>query len=1559
MPDLAATSPGRPFPTAPGTDVPFSALPAAAGLYDPAREHDACGVAFVADARGRRSRSIVAAGLTALHNLDHRGAAGSEPNSGDGAGILTQVPDALLRGCVDFDLPPQGEYAVGIAFLPADEAERASVLDAVAGLAAEEGLTVLGWRELPVDADRADLGPTARAVMPHFAQLFVAETIGARADARAYGGGRTAPHGVTRLERRSFVLRKRIERAARDAGSSCYIASLSSRTITYKGMLTTDQLPAFFPDLRDERYESAIALVHSRFSTNTFPSWPLAHPFRFIAHNGEINTIKGNRNRMRAREAMIDTDLFDGPAGPASELGLERIFPVTASDFSDSATFDEVLELLHLSGRSLPHAVLMMIPEAWENHDEMDAARRAFYRFHASIMEPWDGPACVAFTDGTLIGAVLDRNGLRPGRWWRTKDDLVVLASEVGVLDIPAGDVVAKGRLQPGRMFLVDTAAGRIVSDEEVKGDLANAEPYDDWLHAGLVHLPQLPERRRSRPSHESVVRRQLLFGYTEEELRVLVQPMAASAAEPIGSMGTDTPIASLSDRSRQLFDYFSQLFAQVTNPPLDAIREELVTSLGRTFGPEQNLLQAVPASCRQVFLPYPVIDNDELAKILHIDDDGDLPGFAAVRITGHFDVTGGGAALAQAITELRTKVSKAIAAGARIIVLSDRDCDQHRAPIPSLLMTAAVHHHLVRERTRMQVGLVVESGDCREVHHVALLLGYGAAAVNPYLAFESVEDLIRTGTLTGVQPAQAVRNVVKAMGKGVLKVMSKMGISTVGSYTMAQIFETVGLSREVVDEYFTGTSATLDGVGLDVLAEEVAMRHRRAYPTNPTEMAHRRLETGGEYQWRREGEVHLFNPETVFLLQHATRSRQYDVFQRYTDTVDGLSSEAATLRGLFTLKTTDRRPVPLEEVEGVSEIVKRFQTGAMSYGSISAEAHETLAIAMNRLGGRSNTGEGGEDPDRFSPDPNGDLRRSSIKQVASGRFGVTSEYLVNADDIQIKMAQGAKPGEGGQLPGSKVYPWVARTRHSTPGVGLISPPPHHDIYSIEDLKQLIHDLKNANNEARVHVKLVSESGIGTVAAGVSKAKADVVLVSGHDGGTGAAPLTSLKHAGTPWEIGLAETQQTLLANGLRDRIVVQVDGQMKTGRDVVVAALLGAEEFGFATAPLVVEGCVMMRVCHLDTCPVGVATQNPELRKRFTGKPEFVVTYFEFIAEQVREYLAQLGFRSIDEAVGHAELLDVQKAVDHWKAAGLDLSPVLAVPELPEGTPLRHVRDQDHGLDVALDQTLIQLCEGALLDARPVHLELPVRNVNRTVGTMLGSMVTRRYGGEGLPDGTIDLTFTGSAGQSFGAFLPRGITMTLLGDANDYVGKGLSGGRITVRPAPEAPFAAEDNVIAGNVIGYGATGGELFLRGRVGERFCVRNSGALAVVEGVGDHALEYMTGGRAVILGSTGRNVAAGMSGGVGYVLELARHRVNTEMVDVEPLDGEASTWLREVLERYLSETESPVAAALLADWGRWSEQFSVIMPRDYRRALEARRAAEAAGYDVDRAVMEAARG
>jgi glutamate synthase (NADPH/NADH) large chain len=1514
--------------------VAFSAVPAAQGLYDPANEHDACGVAFVVDAQGRRSHRIVNHGLTALHNMEHRGAAGAERNSGDGAGILIQVPDAFLRAVVDFPLPAAGSYAVGTAFLPADDAEAVSAAAVIEKIAAEEDAIVLGWRDVPIDP--SDLGPTARGVMPQFRQLFLG---GTDADGTALSG--------LPLERLAYVVRKRVERETNERGFATYFPSLSSRTIVYKGMLTTDQLPAFFADLRDARVDSAIALVHSRFSTNTFPAWPLAHPYRFVAHNGEINTVRGNRNWMRAREALLASADIPGD--------LERIFPICTPGASDSASFDEVLELLHLGGRSLPHAVLMMIPEAWENNETMDPARRAFYEFHSSLMEPWDGPACVSFTDGTRIGAVLDRNGLRPARWWRTSDDLVVLASEAGVLELDPATVVQKGRLQPGRMFLVDTVEGRIIGDDEIKDALAAEHPYDEWLHGGLMHLDDLPAREHVTYGHESVLRRQQTFGYSEEELRIILSPMAGQAIEPIGSMGTDTPIAVLSDRPRLLFDYFSQLFAQVTNPPLDAIREEIVTSVSSTIGPEQNLLEPSPASCRQITLPFPVIDNDELAKIAHIDADGDMPGFKAVTVSGLYRVADGGEGLKARLVEICRHVSEAIEDGVRIIVLSDRDSTADLAPIPSLLLTACVHQHLVRERTRTQVGLVVESGDAREVHHIALLLGYGAAAVNPYLAFETIEDMIDAGQLTGIDAGKAVRNYVKAAGKGVLKVMSKMGISTVASYTGAQVFEAIGLSEDLVERYFTGTTSKLGGVGLDVLAAEVAARHSRAWPENPTDRVHRRLEVGGEYQWRREGEVHLFNPETVFLLQHSTRSRQYEVFQKYTSTVDALSRDAATLRGLFGFRKGLRPPVSIDEVEPVSEIVKRFSTGAMSYGSISAEAHQTLAIAMNRLGGKSNTGEGGEDSDRLR-DPE---RRSAIKQVASGRFGVTSEYLVHADDIQIKMAQGAKPGEGGQLPGHKVYPWIARTRHSTPGVGLISPPPHHDIYSIEDLAQLIHDLKNANDEARVHVKLVAEVGVGTVAAGVSKAHADVVLISGHDGGTGASPLTSLKHAGAPWELGLAETQQTLLLNNLRDRITVQVDGQLKTGRDVVIAALLGGEEFGFATAPLVVSGCVMMRVCHLDTCPVGVATQNPVLRSKFDGKPEFVVTFFEYLAQEVREYLAELGFRSIDEAIGHAEVLDTRAAIDHWKAAGLDLSPMFVVPELPEGASLRRTQGQDHGLDKALDNTLIQLCEGALLDGTPVKLELPVRNVNRTVGTMLGSLVTRRFGGEGLPDDTIDITFTGSAGQSFGAFVPRGMTMRLFGDANDYVGKGLSGGRLTVRPDLAAPFAAEDNIIAGNTILYGATGGELYLRGRVGERFCVRNSGATAVVEGVGDHGCEYMTGGTVVVLGPTGRNFAAGMSGGTAYLLDLDPARVNTQMVDLEQPTAEELDELLGIVQRHRDETGSVVAAGVLADWDVRSGAFTKIMPRDYKRVLEATREAELTGRDVDEAIMEAARG
>ena len=1501
-----------------------------AGLYDAQYEHDACGVAFVADLAGRREHSIVAKSLIALRNLEHRGARGAEPETGDGAGILIQVPDEFYREVVHFDLPEAGGYAVGTAFLPVDEKRRGRAMSAVERIAAEENLRVLGWRDLPVRTEH--VGPTARTTMPHFTQLFLAPR-------------REEVTGLA-LERAAFCVRKRAERELESDDLSVYFPSLSARTIVYKGMLTEPQVELFFDDLRDQRVTSAIGLVHSRFSTNTFPSWPLAHPYRYVAHNGEINTLRGNRNWMDARESMLDTDLIPGQ--------LKRLYPIITRGASDSASFDEVLELLHLGGRSLPHAVLMMIPEAWENHEEMDPARRAFYEFHSTLMEPWDGPALVSFTDGTQIGAVLDRNGLRPARYWITDDGLVVLASEVGVLDIDPDSIVHKGRLEPGRMFLVDTTAGRIVGDDEIKGDLAAAHPYGDWVRDGLLHLDKLPERDREVPTHASLVRRQQTFGYTEEELDVLLEPMARTGAEPIGSMGNDSPLASISSGSRPLFDYFIQLFAQVTNPPLDAIREELVTSLGAQLGAEPNLLDAGPRSCNRIVLPFPVLDNDELAKLVHINDDGDLPEYQAVTVLGRYDVNGGGAALLHRLDEIRSEVSEAIEDGARLIVLSDRGGDETHAPIPSLLLTGAVHHHLVREKTRTQVGLIVESGDAREVHHVALLIGYGVAAVNPYMAMATVEELARRGLIRDTTPQQAARNLIKALGKGVRKTMSKMGVSTVASYTGAQIFEAVGLGEEVINTCFTGTTSRLGGVGFDTLAAEVQQRHRKAYPRDGMHASHRELSTGADYQWRREGEPHLFNPQTVFKLQHSTRAGRYDVFKEYTRAVDDQAQQLYTLRGLFEFDS-GREPVDIDEVEPVSEIVKRFATGAISYGSISQEMHQTLAIAMNRLGGKSNTGEGGEDADRLY-DPE---RRSAVKQVASGRFGVTSEYLVNADDIQIKMAQGAKPGEGGQLPGPKVYPWIAKTRYSTPGVGLISPPPHHDIYSIEDLAQLIHDLKNANPAARIHVKLVSEVGVGTVAAGVSKAHADVVLISGHDGGTGASPLSSIKHAGGPWELGLAETQQTLLANRLRDRIVVQTDGQLKTGRDVVIAALLGAEEFGFATAPLVVSGCIMMRVCHLDTCPVGVATQNPVLREKFSGKAEYVVNFFEFIAQEVREYLAALGFRSIAEAVGHAEVLDRRKAVEHWKGAGLDLTPIFHVPDLAPRTLRHQQQPQDHGLDKALDNTLIQLAEGALSAGDKVRLELPVRNVNRTVGTMLGSELTKRWGGEGLPDDTIDITFTGTAGQSFGAFVPKGITLRLIGDGNDYVGKGLSGGRIIVRPPREAQFVAEHNIIAGNVIGYGATSGEIFLRGKVGERFCVRNSGALAVVEGVGDHGCEYMTGGRVVVLGSTGRNFAAGMSGGIAYVLDLSGLRVNREMVDVDPLDDEDVEFLRDAVEAHYTETDSAVAHALLADWEAAVGSFSKVMPKDYKRVLAAQAAAEREGRDVNEAIMEAAHG
>ena len=1503
----------------------FSTQPTAQGLYDPSAEHDSCGVAMVATLTKKPSHDIVAKGLTALRNLEHRGASGAEINSGDGAGILIRIPDEFYRAVTSFELGKPGSYATGIAFI-----EKGSVDEKrLSEIAHEEGLTILGWRGLPINP--SSLGKTALSVMPEFHQIFISAKNGASG---------------LELERLAFCFRKRAEHEL-----PIYFPSLSSRTIVYKGMLTTGQLEEFFPDLSDPRVVSPLALVHSRFSTNTFPSWPLAHPYRYIAHNGEINTVKGNRNWMRARETLLESTLIPGD--------LTRLFPIIDVHGSDSASFDEVLELLYLGGRSLPHAMLMMIPEAWENHGSMSQKRRDFYAFHSSLMEPWDGPACVTFTDGNQIGAVLDRNGLRPSRYWITRDGLVVLASEVGVLDIPQSEIVRKGRLQPGRMFLVDIEAGRIIEDDEIKDSLANAAPYSDWLHAGLVKLEDLPSREHIIYPHASVVRRQRAFGYTEEELRIIITPMAKTGGEPLGSMGTDTPIAALSSKPRLLFDYFSQLFAQVTNPPLDAIREELVTSLGGSIGPEHNLLDPGPASCRQISLPFPVIDNDELAKIIHVNADGDQPGFATHVVRGLFPIAGGGSSLKKRIEEIRSEVSHAISQGARLIILSDRDGDAENAPIPSLLLTSAVHHHLIREKTRTKVGLVVESGDVREVHHVALLVGYGAAAVNPYLAMESAEDLVLQGVITGIAPEKAVRNLIKALGKGVLKVMSKMGISTIASYTGAQVFEAIGLSKEVVDEYFVGTTSRLGGVTIDMIAEESIRRHHGAYPPGGEVPGSKRLAIGGEYQWRRDGEPHLFNPETVFTLQHSTRNKRFDVFKRYTKSVDDQAKNLMTLRGLFEFKEGVRPSIPIEKVEPVSEIVKRFSTGAMSYGSISQEAHETLAIAMNRLGGKSNTGEGGEDPERFIPLANGDSKRSAIKQVASGRFGVTSEYLVNADDIQIKMAQGAKPGEGGQLPGNKVYPWIAKVRHSTPGVGLISPPPHHDIYSIEDLAQLIHDLKNANKNARIHVKLVAEVGVGTVAAGVSKAHADVVLISGHDGGTGASPLTSLKHAGAPWELGLAETQQTLILNGLRDRIVVQTDGQMKTGRDVMIAALLGAEEFGFATAPLVVSGCIMMRVCHLDTCPVGVATQNPELRARFTGRPEFVETFFEYIAEEVRELLARLGFATLEEAIGHVELLNTNAAIDHWKASGLDLSPLLAFPDVPQDSPRRQMIAQDHGLEKALDNELIAQAEPALTKKTPVKISSQIYNRHRTVGTMLGAELTRRWGSAGLAENTIDISLHGSAGQSLGAFIPQGLTLRLFGDSNDYLGKGLSGGRIIVRPDTTAQFRSDENVIAGNVIGYGATLGEIFISGIVGERFCVRNSGATAIVEGVGDHACEYMTGGIVAILGKTGRNLAAGMSGGVAYVLDLDRKNVNTDMVDLLTVPADRANELQKIISKFADETGSHVAQELLNDWNAALARLTLVMPRDYARVLQAIARAEREGLPAEKLVMEVSHG
>ncbi len=1522
------------------------------GLYDPSFEHDACGVGFLAHLRGKASHDLVDRGLKALERMEHRGATGAESNTGDGAGILIQLPHALFAdecalgriltpedGTPLAELPAAGQYAVGLVFSSPDPHAAALAKLIFAMVVRQEGQRLLGWRRVPTD--NRSLGQTAQSVEPVMDHVFLAPGSDV-ADTAAF-------------ERKLYVIRKRYQTTIRTSGIDdtkyFHVPSLSSRTLTYKGMLTPPQLREYFPDLDDPRTESALALFHSRFSTNTFPSWELAHPYHLIAHNGEINTLRGNINWMRAREAMLASPLFGDD--------LEKVLPIVREGLSDSACLDSVLELLVQSGRSLPHAVMMLVPEAWEHHDTMSAEKKAFYAYHSCLVEPWDGPACVTFTDGVQIGAVLDRNGLRPARYWVTADDYVILASEVGVLDVPSSQVIEKGRLQPGKMFLVDLAEGRIIADEEIKHRIATEKPYQEWVSQHLVPLDALQPADLPAPHTDDALRTlQHAFGYTQEDFKVLMGPMALKGEEPLGSMGNDAALAVLSRRSRPLPDYFQQLFAQVTNPPLDAIREKLVTSVGTAIGPERNLLDPQPESCRMILCDSPFLDNSQMARfkaLQRYDRAGrllptsreDQPFYVTV-LDMLFPVADGPDGMEPAMRAMFAKADTAISNGAKVLVLSDRGVTAKKCPIPALLAVAGLQNHLVRARTRTCVTLIVETADAREVHHFATLIGYGASAVNPWLALESLTQLKEMGLADpDLTDASLQARYLKAVEKGVVKVMSKMGISTVASYRGAQIFEAIGLAKELIDTYFTNTPSRIGGIGMKEIAQEAMVNHVRAW--TPAPLVERELVPGGQYQWRRDGELHLFNPDTVFKLQHATRTRRYDIFRDYTRAVDDQGREQATLRGLFTLRTGTRPAVPLDEVEPVSAIVKRFASGAMSFGSISAEAHETLAIAMNRLGGRSNSGEGGEDPHRFTLDANGDNRRSAIKQVASGRFGVTSHYLVNADELQIKMAQGAKPGEGGQLPGNKVYPWIAKVRHSTPGVGLISPPPHHDIYSIEDLAQLIYDLRNANPRARISVKLVSEVGVGTVAAGVAKAKSDLILISGHDGGTGASPLTSLKHAGVPWELGLAETQQTLVANRLRDRVTVQVDGQMKTGRDVIIGALLGAEEFGFATAPLVVMGCVMMRVCHLDTCPVGIATQNPALRSKFTGQAEHVVDFFHFIAEEVREWLAQLGFRSLQELIGRTELLDVQQAVEHWKARGLDLSRILDTSHLvvADGAPppaLYRTTRQHVDLETVLDAQLIALAEPALARRERVVLDLPITNVNRSVGTMLGSEVTRRYGGQGLAHDTIDISLRGSAGQSLGAFLPAGITLRLEGDANDYVGKGLSGGRIIVRPPHDSSFVAERNVIAGNVALYGATSGEAFIRGVVGERFAVRNSGALAVVEGVGDHGCEYMTGGRVVVLGRTGRNFAAGMSGGVAYVLDEDgdfAQRCNLEMVLLEGVDDEDDRFVFELLERHRAMTDSHLADRLLGRWDVTLARLVRVMPIEYKKALDAQRA------------------
>ncbi|TVQ04758.1 MAG: glutamate synthase large subunit [Balneolaceae bacterium] len=1515
--------------------------PGKQGLYNPDHEHDACGIGFVVNIKGKQSNTIVKQALTVLRNLDHRGATGSEPDSGDGAGILMQIPHRFFKKSCEglgIELPERGKYGVGMFFFPGDREDRRPCEKVVEKIVREEGQEILGWRKVQTDNFR--LGKTAKDSEPSVRQLFIGRSDDLETELD--------------FERKLFLIRRRITRAIEQTDLKIkekdffYAVSFSCRTIIYKGMLTPKQLERYYTDLQSSDMESALALVHSRFSTNTFPSWKLAHPYRYLIHNGEINTLRGNENWMRARESLFASELFGDD--------LKNILPIIQENGSDSAKFDNCLEFLTLSGRSLPHVMMMMIPEPWEKHKSMDPDKRAFYEYHSCLMEPWDGPASIAFTDGKVVGATLDRNGLRPSRYYVTRDDIVVLASEVGVLDIPEEDVIQKERLQPGRMLLIDTEKGRIISDEEIKKEISTEHPYGEWVKDNLVKFDKVTEELTfTEPdlTHDEVVHRQKVFGYTYEDLKVNVGPMAENMLQPVGAMGNDAPIAVLSNQPQLLYNYFKQLFAQVTNPPIDPIREELITSTETILGSQGNILDPVPESCRQIELTSPVLTNEEMGQLRGLK----LTGFKSKTLPILFKAGSGGKGLEKSLDKLFESADKAIKDGVNILILSDKDFDPYHIPIPALLAVAGLHHHLVRSGTRTKVGIVLESGEPRETHHFCTLIGYGVDAVNPYLAYESLYDLINRGYIEGINYKRAVKGYNKAVVKGIVKVMSKMGISTIKSYRGAQIFEALGLGQELIDKYFTWTDSPVGGIGLDEIAKEAEMRHKKAYPA--IRLNGQVLDEGGQYSWRKNGEFHMYSPTTVHTLQFASKTGDYQLYKKYAKLVDDQFDPPPTLRHLLDFNFAEN-PIPIDEVESVESICKRFKTGAMSYGSISEETHEALAIAMNRIGGKSNTGEGGEDPGRYTPDLNGDSRNSAIKQVASGRFGVTSEYLTQGNEIQIKMAQGAKPGEGGELPGRKVYPWIARVRLSTPGVGLISPPPHHDIYSIEDLAQLIHDLKNANNKARINVKLVSLRGVGTIAAGVAKGHADVILISGHDGGTGASPQTSIKHAGLPWELGLAETHQTLVLNNLRSRVVLETDGQIKTGRDIAIAALLGAEEYGFGTSALITLGCIMMRVCHLDTCPVGVATQNPELRHQFQGDPQYVVNFMKFVARDLREYMAQLGFRTIDEMIGRTDKLK-QRKTDHWKGKHLDLSPILYKPEVGDEIGIRCLIKQDHGLENSLDvQTLMDICEPALTNSEPVKVKLPIRNINRVVGTIVGSEVTRRFGRKGLPENTIHLKFKGSAGQSFGAFVPNGMTLELEGDANDYFGKGLSGGKLILYPNEVANFKPEKNIIVGNVSLYGSTSGEAYIRGMAGERFCVRNSGVRAVVEAVGDHACEYMTGGRVVVLGSTGRNFAAGMSGGIAYVLDQEgtfENFCNTEMVFLERLENEEE--IREVeqmIRKHSDYTDSNMGWKVLAKWDEMVHKFVKVMPKDYKRMRESIDESIRNGLSGEDAEMEA---